>query len=481
MTISKITQTIVDGALGLAADSGLDRHIAVGVASAGPANELVWHTDPVAVKAQFGTGPLVDKAVFHLEAVGGVVGIVRITSSVAGTAGAVSVTRGGAGDSTATATVAGTPLDGYGVRAVITREGATLAANTAAFKYSLDGGDVYSDEIAMPVGGVYAIPNTGLTVTWVNGAGPTSFKVDDLFSFDCVAPGFSAANLNTALDAIRAVPSAKFRFIHVVGAGAAASDTATIAAAAATKMTAEQTNYRYTYIWLEAADDTDANLKSAFSSFVSDRVNVVAGYCELVANGRQMKRSVAWPIAARRMAQTPNRDLARTAPGSQGGALPGVVSLYRDEFVTPGLDSARFSTARTYTGEPGFFVGNGRLMCGTGSDFTLLQYRELMDLACAENYSALFPYLNDDAFAVDPDSGYIDELDARNIETKVNSRISSKLVANRWVSDAATRIARDNNIISTSTLKTRVRIAPRGYAKDIETEIGFYNPALSPA
>lgn len=480
MTISKITQNIVDGALGLAQDLGTDRHIAVGVASSGPQNIVKWHTDPVAVKAEFGTGPLVDKAVYHLEATGGVVGVLRLTSSVAGTLGAVTVTRGGAADSTATATASGVPLDAYQIRVKITREGATLAANTAAFVYALDGGDVYSAEIAMPVSGIYAIPNTGVTLTFVNGVG-TAFKVDDVHALDCVAPGFSATDLNTALDAIKADASAKFRLIHVVGAAATAAASATIAAAAAVKMAAEEANYRYTYLWLEAADDTDANLKTSFVNFVSGRVNVVAGYCELLANGKQMKRSFAWPAAARRMAQTPNRDLARTAPDKQGGALPGVVRLYRDEYLTPGLDDARFTTGRTYPGQAGFFVANGRTMAAVGSDFQLLQHRELMDVACAENYAALFPYLNDDTFAVDRDTGYIDELDARRVESKVNAKLATRLVSPKWVSEVASTITRDNNMLSTNTLKTRVRIVPRPYAKSIESEIGFYNPALNPS
>lgn len=481
MAISKITQTIEDGALGLSSGNGIDRHIAIGVASSGPENELEWHTDPVAVKARFGRGPIVDKAVYHLENTGGTVGLVRITASVAGSAGSVTVNRGGDGTSTATMTVSGAPNDSYEVIARMAEGGVNLAANTAAFVLSMDGGDTWTAPIAVPVSGVYAIPGTGLTMTWVNGAGPTSFIVGDTFSFDCTAPGFSTSNISDALDAVRADATARFRLIHLVGAAANAAGTASVAAAVATKMNTEAANYRYTYAVIEAADDTDANLKSAFANFVSERVCVVAGYCELFANKSQMKRSAAWPALARRMAQTPNRDLARTAPGSQGGALPGVVKLYRDEYLTPGLDDARFTTLRTHPGQPGFHVGNGRTMASLTSDFQLLQFRELMDVACTENYSALFPYLNDDLFDVDTETGFIDEVDARTVDSKTTALIRSAIVTNKWTTDASSRVVRDNNILSTMTLKTRVRIIPRGYAKHIETEIGFYNPALAAA
>lgn len=482
MAISKIKQTIKDGALGLAAGSGLDQHVKIGVASSGPQNVLKWHTDPEAVKAEFGTGPLVDSAVYHLEEAGGVVGVMRITSSAAGTAGTVTVVRGTGGPSTGTLAVTGAPLDSFEVIVRFTRGAANLAANLAAFVYSVDGGDTWSEETALPVSGVFQPPGTGLTLTWVNGAGPTSFIVDDTFSFNCVAPGYSATDVNNALDALRANATELFRFIHLVGAASAASGSATIAAACATKMQNEENNYRYTYIWIEAPDDTDENLKTAFANFVSVRVNVVAGYCELLVGGRVMKRSAAWPAIMRRMQQTPQRDLARTEPDGAGGALPpSVRKLYRDEYLTPGLDNARFTTLRTYPGEAGFFVGNGRLMYGTGSDYQKLQYRELMDVACRTNYKAMFPYIGTDDLVVDEETGFIDEVSARNIESKANGQHKTALLDPNWVSAVNSRITRDNNILSTSTLKSKVRIVPKGYASDIELEIGFYNPALAAA
>lgn len=479
MAISKIEQKIKDGALGLTAGSGLDQHVAIGVSSAGPENELHWFTDPETVKETYKTGPLVDKLVYHLENAGGVVGALRITASADGTAGTVTVKRGGAGDSTATMTVSGKPLDAYEVIVRITQAAASLAANAAAFVLSLDGGDTWSPETALPVSGIYDVPDTGLKLTFVDG----TFAIEDRFSFDCKAPGYSVTDVNAAFEALRKDADEVFRFVHLVGAAADAAGTATSAAAVASKMALEENNFRYTYTWIEAADDTDAALKTAFSGFVSPRVNVVAGYCELMANGRVMKRSAAWPAIVRRMQQTPQRDLCRTAEDGAGGALPGVMKLHRDEYLTPGLDDARFTTLRTWPGVKGFFVGNGRLMYGAGSDFQKLQYRELMDVACTTNYRAVFPYIGSDELVVEEDTGHIDEISARNIESKVNAAHETAMLQKTpsWVSAVRTRIVRDHNIISTSKLKTSVRITPKGYASDIESEIGFHNPALGAA
>jgi hypothetical protein len=480
MPLPKVTQTIADGGLGLAEPDDSSTHVAVGVSSLGTNNVLAFYSDPDKVKADFGVGPLVDKAVYHLQVAGGSIGLMKINSSVAGTNGSVTVVRGGAGTSTGTMTVSGTPNDGYEFKFVITKGGANLAAATATFKYSVDGGDNYSADIAMPVGGVYAVPNTGVTVTFANGAG-TAFVVDDTHSFTCTAPGFSSTDVNNALDALRTTfASARFGFIHIVGAASTPSGAATIAAAVDVKMAAEENVFRYVFSIVECPEDTDANIIAAFTSFFSTRVGVSAGYCELVANGKVMKRNAAWPVVARISKQDIRRDVARTKADSEGGPLKGVTKIYRDEFVTEGLDAARFITLRTYAGKSGFFVTNGRMMASTTSDYQFIQFRRLMDRACTLNYSNLFEYLNDDAVRVDA-AGLIVEADARAIETKINGILSADLTSKNRVSDTSVKVDRTNNILTTQTLRTKVRIRPKGYAKFIETDIGFVNPALVPA
>lgn len=477
MPLPGFKQTIKDGGLGLiAADAGQTK-VAIGVSSAGPVNVLAFYTDPDKVKADYVTGPLVDDAVFHLQTAGGQIGIMRITSSVAGANGSVTATRAGAGTSTGTVTPSGTPLDGYAFRVEITKDGANLAAATATFKYSVDGGDNYSPDIAVPTGGTYVIPNTGVTITFANG-GATAFVTGDVHAWTATAPGFSATNVSDALDALRTTyKSAEFGYIHLIGAASSAAGSATIAAAAGVKMTAEENGFRYTFIVIECADDTDANIDAAFASVVHERVALAVGYCELVANNKVMKRSAAWPATARISQQGIQRDLGRTRPDTEGGALKGVVSLYRDEGSTP-FSSSRYITLRTFPGKAGFYITDGRMLAGAGSDFLFMQFRRLMDRACALNYDAMFPFINDDAVRVEKD-GTINEIDARGVESVVNAKIRGDMVPKK-VSAARSILTRDNNILATQTFKTKVRLRPRGYAKYIESEIGYENPALIP-
>jgi len=481
MPLPKVTQKVSDGGLGLATPDDSSTHVAIGVCSTGTVTALTFYSDPDKVKEDCGIGPLVDKAVYHLQVAGGSVGVMRVNSSIAGSAGATSVVRGGAGDSTGTCAASGAANDAYDFKVEVTKQGTNLVAATATFKYSVDGGDNYSPDIAVPTGATYVVPNTGVTLTFANGVGPTSFKVGDVHSFTCVAPGYSSTDASNALDALRTTyATARFGFVHLVGAASTVAGAATMAAAVDVKMSAEENVFRYLFIVVECPEDTDVNIIAAFTAFSSTRVCVAAGSCEIVANGKVMKRNAAWPVVARIAAQDIRRDVARVRQDKEGGPLKGVTKIYRDEFVTEALDAARFITLRTFAGQAGFYPTNGRTMANAGSDFVFLQYRRLMDRACTVNYNELFNYLNDDEITVD-DVGHIVETDAVAIETKVNGALTADLTSKKRVSKTSMTVTRDNNILSTQTLRTKVRIRPKGYSKFIESDIGFENPALSPA
>ena len=105
--------------------------------------------------------------------------------------------------------------------------GATLVANTATFKYTLDGTN-YSDILAMPTGGAYVIPNTGITLTWTYSSG-TGFVAGDTFTFSTTAPGFGATQYNAAMAVLLAdAQVGQMSYCYLVGQASSASASATI-------------------------------------------------------------------------------------------------------------------------------------------------------------------------------------------------------------------------------------------------------------
>lgn len=469
MALPGVIVSISDGALGLISESADNIPLHIGVASSGTADVLLSFSDQKGLADALGTGPLVEAAARSLAEAGGPVNVWRIGTTTAGTK--TSVTKTGTG--TATGTLSGNPLDEFDAKVEVLTAGANLAALTAAVRYTLDGGDNWSPPLAMPVGGAIVLPGTGLTLTFADG----TFVVGDLHTFTTTAPTYSLATLQAALDAIQADPRT-WGFIHVVGAAASVSATASMIAALETKLAAMAAAFRYTFAVIQVAEDTDANIIAGLAASASKRVLPVAGAVDDVSplSGLIRKRPAAWFVAAR-LARAPiSEDLGRVA----SGPLSGITKLFRDEAAAPALDAQRIATLRTHVGLQGFFITNGNLLSPAGSDFRLVQHRRVMDRACAVVRAALLRYLNE-SVALDPQTGRILERVARAIEADVRGQLEAAVVAPGHVSAASVVIDRTANILSTATMPVSVRVLPKGYAKLITVDIGFTNPALSPA
>lgn len=460
MTLPGVTQTIRDGALGLLA-LGSELHVKVGLCTAGTVDEVFISGDPEAIRTQLGRGELVEAALYFVARTGLPVALVRAAQTTAGSLAAF--TQSGAGP-LITATGA-TPNDAYQVRVEILVGGAVAVAT---FRYSLDGGDTWSAAIATAA--TYAIPDTGITLQFPVG----TYVAGETYSADATPPAFDTTSLNAAIDAALAMQQ-QWRLLHVVGYAASGAASATVAAAVSSKMTAAETQHRYVYAALEAADDTDTNLDAAFAAFVSTRTMVCGGFAEIVSarDGRIYKRPQAWWDIARIMKNAVSRDPGAVADGPADAS---VVSLYRDERKTEALDAARFTTMRTFVGRPGFYITNGKMMAGVGSDFAHVTNRQVMDVASRVAYEALFTYVNIDLLV--DDAGNIVETEARRIEKKVLGLLRTALVTPGDASKVEFTLKRDGNILSTEKLIGKTRVRPKGYARFIENEIGFSNPAL---
>lgn len=382
--------------------------------------------------------------------------------------------------------VSGTPTDAFHVVLEVVRRGTSLGANTATYRASLDGGRVFGPEMAMPVGGIVALTNTGLTLTFTDGASPT-FEEDDVFEFRTTAPGATLSDLQNAWNAMQAAPY-DVEGVHITST---ADDTiaAGVDALAASAIAVKKPRW----VLMEArdlrADETEAawitSLQTAFSGFVSTlgRVLVAAGALDLVStlSGRQRRVNVGVVAAARAAAVPYSEDLAWVGRG----ALPGVQRLHHDEDAVPGLNIARFVTARRHEGIVGFFLTNPVTMAAPGSDFELLQYRRVWDRAYRVVRRVFTPALSQD-FITNPADvqaplvpGAIDEVEAADLEERGKDALSDALLRSRPRHATAVDVSVDRLTTFTVTRELLVDFAvtPKGYAKRISGTLGFINPA----
>lgn len=384
------------------------------------------------------------------------------------------VTRTGSGTATLLNGSVHSPVDAYDI---IVKVATTGGLGAGAFAYSLDGGHNYSGTIAIPSGGAYAIPNTGIVLTFSG-----TFTAGDLYEGVSTAAGFSNTDLTSAFTALLANPS-EWGLAHVVGTPADAAAAATLAAAVGAQMAAAQAAFRYVRGVIECPTaEGDSTLKTTFQSYADSRVGVVAGDEDVLSplTGRLHKRPLAWSYMARLSATKLSSHPGQVDTSNNGGPLKNVRAIYRDESATPGLDDARFVTSRTFIGTPGYFITRGKTMASPGSDFAQIMNCRVMDRACTVARAAFLLYVNK-SIRIDKVTGFIDERDAQDIEAMVQSKLEGALVSEGECSAVSVAVSRDDNILATSTLNVQVGITPFGYAEQIVVSIGFVNPALAAA
>ena len=392
----------------------------------------------------------------------------------------------GAQVGTCTLAVTGTATDAFRVALEILRGGATLAANTATYRLSLDGGETWGPETAMPVGGVVTPSGTGLALTFTYSSG-TGFAAGDRFDCATAAPGFTLTDLTNAWNALIASTN-DWEGLHVVG-----TVDSTIAAGVDSLAASAITAYKPRWALLSARDQTPEETEAAwmsalqteFASLVSTlgRIFVAAGALDLVStlSGRARRTSVACTAAARAAGVPISEDLAWVGRG----ALPGVLRIHHDEANTPGLNASRFITARTHEGRAGFYLTNPNAMVESGSDFELLQYRRVWDRGYRVLRRVLLPFLSQD-LEVNPEgvaaplvAGGLDEVDAGNIERKAVDALEDALVRTtpKHATTAGASVDRTTDFLSTRALTVAFTVQPKGYVKAINATLGFVNPS----
>jgi len=375
-------------------------------------------------------------------------------------------------------TQASSPVDAYSALVEIVTGG---ALGVATFRYALDGqaaSPSYSGEIAIPAGGVFVVPGSGIVLTFAS-----TFVAADTYAFVTTAAGFSVSDVAAALDVAMA-DSAEWRFAHVVGTPANAAGAASLAATCKTKADAAFTAFRYVRIMIECPQsEGDATIKTAFASFESPLVSVCVGDADVksVLTGREFRRNIAWAAANRMAKYDVHVPPEKTAPTGSFESLHLVTKLYRNEEATPGLHDARFVTARTHIGLAGYYLTGGKTMAPAGSDFQSTERVDVFNKLCRVVRVEALRLLSSD-LEVD-DTGKLSELEASRAERRMQSVARSDMQGNvskdKNGPAVYVSIDRDSNILSTENLPIEVSAIPKGKASTISVRVGFSNPALN--
>ena len=374
------------------------------------------------------------------------------------------VTQSGAGP---LPTKASSPVDAYDILVEITTAGGLGAG---AFVYSTDGGNKPSAEIAIPGGGVYVLPNTGVVLTFAG-----TFVEGDTYRIATVAASATTSDVDAALDTLHADPR-EWDHVHIVGTPTSAANAYTLAVGVAAKMAAFEVAGRYAYAAVECpTTEADSALISAFSAFASARVMVCAGDANLISaiTGNINRRNCAWVVTARIALISPEEEASRV----RRGGLAGVQSIFRDEARTEGLEVQRFTTLRTHRGVGGYYVAVARTMAPAGSDYERVSRRRVMDTACRIAQAGILLYVEEEVSI--SDEGLIEEKEAQRFEADIGNRLRAGITAPGLASKAVVVLSRTANLLSGESAAVTVRVTPKAVYRNIEVSMGFVNPAIA--
>ncbi len=479
MAIRKVTNTFRDGGLGTVLPSSGNVCAVVGNCSAGPyVPTEVAQIDTLL--SRFGRGPAVQLGALLLSLPGGGIPIImqRTPNSVDSTIGVID-DSGLTGTSTVTAD--GDPVDSFDVVFTVTK-GGTVGIPGIKFTVGLDGGKATPRTIALGSALLYDVPDTGLTLHFDNGQ---TLIEGDVVKFSTTEPTWASDDIVDACTALKTT-SRGWGFIALTGAVNASSagvmNTALLGMEDVIKYRSALMNARGANVGEDDSSWQDV-LIGNFGSFSGMRAVVGAGMTRIVSpiDGNNYRRPANWEAALRGVLAPISEDLGRVASGPLAGAS--IVDEFgnlteHDELHQPGLDEARFLTLRTYPRKTGVYITSPMTMAPLGSDFSLWQYRRVMDLAAEIAYDELVLHLGD-GVRVDLSTGHIDDADAKGIEELVNATLSDRLVSEGHAVKAFVTLSRTDDILNGDLINSTTSVVPLAYINGFNNVLQFQNPALS--
>lgn len=467
-----VKHTVTDNLLGAATNKGTGVHLKIGASPVISADPILitGSMSSERIKAKLGLSPLTDAVLDSVAFGANKIFCVPVAASNAGTVGQVKKT----GEGTGTMTVSGTPTNAFDVSVKITGKG---GFNTALFKVSIDGGYSYSDDLTVPVAGVYEVPDAGLTLTFKEGgSGETtdSFKVGDTYEFATVAPTMSNEDVLAKLEQLHNF-SESFEFVHIVGE----SSSAMWKAVSTAQNMLRDTYHKPLFFVMEAfAPQKSDTMKVYAEALVAARAGVQNYDLQVVpARGLLVKMdgttkdvNLAGVVCGLYARTNVQESIGRTAEAAALGIPKSRLLELRPAGivdVTETLDAAGFLTFREYDGLDKFFVYHAKMLSPEGSDYRYAEDVRVKNKIIRETRKEGLKLLNDDIDLEDIDG----ELAARAIFMFAPLQ---QMINNKEISSATIEADTSNsaNILTDETMRVRIRYVSKGYIREIEVDLG---------
>jgi hypothetical protein len=462
--------SVRDGQLGLAGDLA-QLPIIFGVSSLGTNATAYLLTDPNEAVDTLGHGPLTELGAPVIKAVGGAI-LVKLQGSVAAANSAVTVTR----VATSVGTIVLSGSANRDARCWIEILKTTDALGSGSFRYSLDNRITWSEEITIPSGGAFAIPDFGVTATFTLQAGTPDFEDGDLFSWTSTCAMWNTTNLAAGVTALLASPyliGRKIQKVAFAGIPADAATAATNAAAVATHMATLENSDHFARAMVDAGSiDTTANCLANFVAVFSDtRVAACYGRCERITDDPiaglgQPFVSVLVPAFIRACVAEISENLGRVESGPLPGVNPKTLSQDEEKSTAFTGDNKIITLRSNRNMVGGAYITNGYLKSPQGSDFQYWDYGIVCDRRCETIVKAIVKWTLAKLEAMADGTGFLHPVSAERVQKSLVMPLKTAMDGPtvdgnpRHVSAAQTIVATAYDFLATRVLKVTDRFVP---------------------
>ena len=315
---------------------------------------------------------------------------------------------------------------------------------------------------------------TGLSVTLTVAAGAT-IPADTTFDFEVQAPA-AAGGWGAAADQLLE-SRRRFEWISVAGV----TDSDQWAAMAGKAQTALTTHHRFLGFRAQARQPTSGETTAAWVQALAgtERGETADGRVQVYAGWLRVADPITGEVETRGLGDIGAGWSARRRPHEpvdavMYGALPGAVALSPADLTSAQVSTladAGYTAARTYPGERGIYIAEGRTLAGATSDYRTEERRRVMDRACRLIYERQWRHLNS-AVQIDQAGRMVG---IRTFE-RASQQPLDEMARRQEISSGQVVIDPIQDILATETITTEVRIVPLGKLRTIVTTVSFRNP-----
>lgn len=200
--MNDVIHTVTDGLMGFGNISGTGVHIKIGASP-------VQSDEPIIItstrKLQYmtknlGLSPLRDAVMDSVENGASRIICIPVNPSAQGE---VKTLDPAVSDKSGTITIDGKPNNRFDIIVRITGRG---VLNAASFKYSINGGHTYSEELTVPLSGELELPDTGMKINFVLGEAQ-DYELNDTYRWQTTAPRLTNEDVMKGINLIKTIIS----------------------------------------------------------------------------------------------------------------------------------------------------------------------------------------------------------------------------------------------------------------------------------